>query len=199
MEHGGAPPARWRGPGTAVASVGPSSSRERAISYCPICGTDAGDAAFCPACGARQPGADQAAIDAETVEYASWGSRALALLVDGVVLAGAGLVLAVVIALATGVNVLGPLSLALPAAYFTYCHGRPQGQTVGKRMLGIAVRTIDGRRSIGYPRALGRYLVLIPISFVIIIGPMIDYLWPVWDRRSQCLHDKAVRSGVFRA
>jgi uncharacterized RDD family membrane protein YckC len=198
VEHGGAPPARWRGPGRLLASGG-QASRERAISYCPTCGTDAGDAAFCPACGARQPDADQAAIEAETIEYASWGSRAAALLLDGLVLAGAGLVLGFAIALAFGVNLLGPLSLALPAVYFTYCHGRPQGQTIGKHVLGITVRDIQGRRPIGYPRAFGRYLVLIPISFVIIIGPMIDYLWPVWDRRSQCLHDKAVRSGVFRA
>src|SRR4051812_13943063 len=37
--------------------------------------------------------------------------------------------------------------------YLTYFHGSPAGQTPGKRLLGIAVRTEDGGR-LGYQRAL---------------------------------------------
>lgn len=52
------------------------------------------------------------------------------------------------------------------AAYFTYFEGRPGGQTLGKRWMGLRVIDLGGREAIGYPRALlrwvGRILALIP-------------------------------------
>jgi hypothetical protein len=32
-----------------------------------------------------------------------------------------------------------------------------------------------------------------------VIPAVLDYLWPLWDRRNQALHDKVVSSVVIKA
>ncbi len=142
-------------------------------------------------------------------DYASWGRRLGAYLLDVLVIA-VPLIAIIGIALAAGnpedendsswaaVGIAYLLTIVVPFIYFTLMHGRESGQTLGKKWTGI--RVVDGStgRSIGYGRAFGRYA----ISFVFgifVIPSLLDYLWPLWDQKNQTLHDKVVGSVVVRA
>lgn len=84
--------------------------------------------------------------------------------------------------------------LAASAAYFTYFEGRPGGQTLGKRWMGLRVVDLGGRDSIGYPRALlrwvGRILAIVPAG--------LGCAWMLWDRGRQTWQDKMSGTVVAR-
>jgi uncharacterized RDD family membrane protein YckC len=139
--------------------------------------------------------------------YATWLSRVGAYLLDVLILALPLIVFFAIIfavdpgdtAAAWGALVLAYLaSLVLPFIYFTVLHGNERGQTYGKRAAGI--RVVDERtgESIGYGRAFGRYGIIVVFG-LILIPLLLDYLWPIWDRKSQAWHDKVVGSVVVRA
>ncbi len=71
-------------------------------------------------------------------------------------------------------------------SYFTYFEGGPTGQTIGKRMLGIRVISLDDGGPIGYGRAFIRWIGRYVSAIVIFIG----YFWMLWDEESQCWHDE---------
>ncbi len=77
-------------------------------------------------------------------------------------------------------------------AYYVYFEGGPTGQTIGKRTLGIRVIDLRAGGSIGYGRAVVRYIVRFFSGIVLLIG----YLWMIWDREKQTWHDKAATSVV---
>jgi uncharacterized RDD family membrane protein YckC len=164
------------------------------VSYCGYCGSDVRNAAFCQNCGARQ--------DAQPVTpYAGWGLRAAALTLDSVILALAWFVVVVIagtVAGDSGAGAVGPPAfLLVPALFFTFGNGGRSGQTLGKKAAGIAVKDTGTGAHIGYPRALGRWLVTMLLVFTM-LGTLLDHLWPAWDTRGQALHDKVVSSAVYR-
>lgn len=81
--------------------------------------------------------------------------------------------------------------------YFALMHGRPRGQTIGKRSVGIAVRRRGSLERLGYRRAFGRAFVT--LAFLVTYVWILDVLWPLWDERKQALHDKVAGSVVVRA
>lgn len=97
-----------------------------------------------------------------------------------------------------------PLSLVLPAAlyyaiatvvgiaYYVLLEGGAKGQTVGKMACAIRVYDLARGGSIGYGRALLRYVGRILSSIVVLLG----YLWMLWDREKQTWHDKFAGSVV---
>jgi uncharacterized RDD family membrane protein YckC len=87
--------------------------------------------------------------------------------------------------------------VAMLLGYWVYFEGSESGQTPGKRVVGIRVRTTSNER-ISYGQAFGRNLVARVISLFPIIG-LIDVLWPLWDSEKQCLHDKAASTIVVQA
>lgn len=141
-------------------------------------------------------------------EYASWGRRLGAYLLDVLVLVlplVAIIVVAVVLADPDGndgawaaVGFAYLATLVLPFLYFTFFHGDPRGQTPGKRLLGIRVVSDETGRRIGYGRAFGRYAITFVFS-IFFLPLILDYLWPLWDGKNQALHDKVVGSVVVRA
>jgi uncharacterized RDD family membrane protein YckC len=123
---------------------------------------------------------------------AGWWIRVGAYLIDIVVLL-IGLAIIVAIGLAIG-GIVGTILIILAFAvyflgYWVYFEGGETGQTIGKRAVGIRVVDQDGNRA-GYGKAFGRNLVARVIALLPIIG-LVDVLWPLWDDRKQCLHDKA--------
>ena len=111
-----------------------------------------------------------------------------AVLIDGIILTVAYAILR---------RILGPGSadaiyVALSLAYFTVLEGRSDGQTLGKRALGIRVLDFGGGEAIGYGRAAIRYVGRIVSSLVFALG----YLWMLWDREKQTWHDKFANSVV---
>jgi uncharacterized RDD family membrane protein YckC len=78
------------------------------------------------------------------------------------------------------------LGLLVSIAYFTSLEGGPTGQTIGKRALGIRVISIEDGGPIGYGRGFIRWIGRYVSTIVIFLG----YLWMLWDKESQCWHDK---------
>ena len=84
------------------------------------------------------------------------------------------------------------LTLIIDIAYFAYLEGGATGQTLGKRALGIRVIDLRAGGPIGYGRGVIRYLGRIISTIPIFLG----YFWMLWDRESQCWHDKMATSVV---
>ena len=91
-----------------------------------------------------------------------------------------------------GTGVGTGLGILIGAAYFTAFIGAERGQTLGQMALGIRVVGLDTGGSIGYLRALIRWVVSLISAAVILLG----YLWMLWDKEKQCWHDKAANAVV---
>jgi uncharacterized RDD family membrane protein YckC len=87
----------------------------------------------------------------------------------------------------------GPVTLA----YFTFLHGSRRGQTLGDYALDIAVRNENGGRAT-YGQAFARALVLFAFATFWFAGGVLDFLWPLWDRRCQAWHDKIAGTIVVK-
>jgi uncharacterized RDD family membrane protein YckC len=80
--------------------------------------------------------------------------------------------------------------------------GPRNGMTIGKQVVGIRVVREDGERvTVGF--ALLRdfvceVLIIGGIGGLLVVGPLVNVLWPLWDERNQTLHDKMVKSYVVR-
>lgn len=155
----------------------------------------------------------QAAAEREAAEgppeehgrYASWGRRAAAYLLDTLIVVA---IVAAALALGFGVAAVGGdagalfLLLAIvsvigvPIFYYVYFVGK-SGQTWARRWLDIRVQHARTGQPIGYGPAFGRYLITIAFG-IFYIPLLVDYLWPLWDRHNQTLHDKVVSSVVVR-
>jgi uncharacterized RDD family membrane protein YckC len=134
------------------------------------------------------------------VELAGWWVRVAAYLIDTLILF-VGLAVLLVIGAAINDGLLVVLILlwviATLIGYWTYFEGGESGQTPGKKAMGIRVRSEAGGPA-GYGRAFGRNLVARVIGLFPFVG-LLDVLWPLWDSRKQCLHDKAGSTIVVRA
>jgi uncharacterized RDD family membrane protein YckC len=135
-----------------------------------------------------------------------WWRRAGAITIDGLLISAvvvAALALAALVAWVDetigGILLILAVVFALagPIFYWIYWTGKEPGQTIGKKALGIRVRHAEQDRAIGYGPAAGRYLITVAFGFFY-IPLLIDYLWPLWDKRNQALHDKVVNSIVVR-
>jgi uncharacterized RDD family membrane protein YckC len=89
----------------------------------------------------------------------------------------------------TGLGILVQIGLFL--IYGTLFIGSRRGQTLGMRAVGIRCVRVDGAR-LGYGKALWRAVVEQCLLLALLIPWIIDMLFPLWDRRNQTIHDKAV-------
>jgi uncharacterized RDD family membrane protein YckC len=130
---------------------------------------------------------------------AAWWRRVVALVIDNALLyAMTALVGLQATSSATVANVRFVAEVALSFCYFGYLNGA-MGQTVGKRVMRIRCVDADSGEPIGFGRGLMRYAVVALLGVAFIFPAFIDGLWPLWDRRRQSWHDKAVRSVVVNA
>ncbi len=138
-----------------------------------------------------------------TEELAGWGDRLGAAVLDG-------LVRAVIVAVPAGLGAIafvagseaGNIGLGLgilvgftiSLAYAPIMLAR-DGQTLGHRSLDIRVVRSDGR-SIVWGRAFVREVLVKALLmenvglFTAYLLTLANYLWPLWDKRNQALHDK---------
>jgi len=97
------------------------------------------------------------------------------------------------------------LSGLAAVAYNGLLDGGPTGQTLGKRVLRIRCVADETGDVLGQNRGLGRAAVTYAFGFAAVLSPvgvlvpLLDGLWPLWDRQRQTWHDKAVRSVVVVA
>jgi uncharacterized RDD family membrane protein YckC len=154
-------------------------------------------------------------------EYASWGTRVLGYLVDGMIVAaviGVLLVLATtvfagVFGLGNGLNSdslrslggsgccclfsLFPIATLLVGLWNKVYLVAQRGSSIGQGFMKIKVVNAQGQL-LTQSQALIRLLAHVGLNFVP-FGGMIDLLWPLWDERRQTLHDKAVGCYVIVA
>jgi uncharacterized RDD family membrane protein YckC len=71
------------------------------------------------------------------------------------------------------------------------------GGSIGKHVVGTRVVRLEGLQEIEAGTAIGRYLVMLILSFIPLAG-LIDALWIFSGELRQTLHDKAVGTAVIR-
>lgn len=117
-------------------------------------------------------------------QYAGFVVRAAAAVIDGVVVAGLNILLAVTI-------VLAAFGWATWWVYSILMLVNMDGATLGKKLFGIKV--VAGTPKIGYGTALLREIVGKFLSSLV-FG--LGYLWVIWDPEKQGWHDKVASTHV---
>lgn len=133
--------------------------------------------------------------------FARWGQRAFAWLIDNI-LAVIGFALLDASyddwnggrGAAVAVTVVG----VVWSVYNAYRAGRT-GQSTGKRIAGIRLaRYLDGQ-VVGPAIGVLRLFMNAVFWAICVIPGLLNYLWPLWDRKSQTWSDKITSSVVVRA
>lgn len=158
----------------------------------PFCTTCANpyhdDQQFCAHCG--QPlisGQDQNAGATPQGTFASWGDRAIGLLLDQTLVVLPSLVVA---SWSQEFFNVALIALELVLAYQL----GTRGQTPGMRIVGIACLNADTGEVLGFGAAVVRAIAHALDDLIFLLG----WLWPLWDKRGQTLADKVVNSIVIK-
>jgi uncharacterized RDD family membrane protein YckC len=200
--------------------------------FCSKCGNSLDDGvAFCPNCGTPVRGADAAAGDPQPSPvspapyapptplvasggYANWADRAIGYVIDSLFVAGAMLVLYVVLGgflgsmaalggggsgvaggMCCGMIVMFPIATLLVGIYNRVYLVSLRGYSIGQGVMKLKVIDANGQL-LTQNNALIRLLAQVALGFIPFVG-MLDLLWPLWDDRRQTLHDKAIGSFVI--
>lgn len=87
-------------------------------------------------------------------------------------------------------------SMAVGIAYFFVFWVHYDGATPGKKLLGIKIIRENGEK-ISYPVAFIRYIgFLLSSATIFFFG--LGFLWVIWDKKKQALHDKIAGTLVVR-
>ncbi len=134
---------------------------------------------------------------------ASWGTRALAFLIDwgiGVAIIIVGLILAAILGAIS--DALGAIMIAVAylgvfgyAIWNLVVRQGQTGQTIGKAQQNIKLIADATHQPVGAGMAFVRMLLGSIINWVCYI----DYLWPLWDQDKKRLSDKILNFSVVQA
>jgi uncharacterized RDD family membrane protein YckC len=167
-------------------------------SYCTNCGTKL-EGSSCTVCG--KPALVVAPPSGTGVALAGWWRRVGASLVDLVLLIVVGLLVLTLTNEVTEHLVF----FFLAAGYFIYSFSRPDGQTVGNKVVGTQVRSQVTGGVVSLNQAALRWAMqygLLVLTFVVafwffvVIYLLVDILSPLWDSQNQSLHDKVAKTVV---
>lgn len=135
-------------------------------------------------------GGDRVGAD---MQYAGFGGRLVAILIDGILLSVVGSVLGLLVGSRPGEAGAGSgINLLLGIIYYGYFLSTT-GQTLGGRAMGIKVVDANGN-VLPVGKAVLRYLASIVSAIILGIG----YLMMLWDSKKQTLHDKIAGSYVVK-
>ena len=148
---------------------------------------------------------------------ASWGSRVIAQIIDGIIVCVlAAIVLALLAALGLTVDTSGgtaafivtiafaAVAIAVGALlYAPILMARTNGQTWGRMVVNIRVIRADGGPMTFWFAMLREVLVkslLVSVvsSFTFGLAWLLDVLWPLWDEENRALHDFVVNTRVIK-
>lgn len=169
-----------------------------------------------------------AAAASQQFVLATWGSRLLAYLIDGFIFGFVAWLTMLPVGVALGLTVSEsagyfaqvvplPESIADPTPFYvalavqamipgvalSIALIRMQGQTPGKRSVGIRVVRADGQpldAQTAFRRELGVKTILLGLIalLTLLIGWLLNYLWPLWDREHRAGHDALVGTRVVQ-
>lgn len=128
--------------------------------------------------------------------YAGFGVRFLASLIDGIIIGLANTAINFMLKAILGdgagsISII--LNLALSVAYYVWYQNK-NGQTIGKKAMNIKVVTYEGKT----PTMFAFFLRDIVGKIVSTITFFIGYLMVLWDPKKQSLHDKIAGTYVIR-
>jgi len=122
----------------------------------------------------------------QTTQYAGFGTRFLAILLDGIILTIIWILFLSVIGLLLGknaANLAGPVWGLIAWLYYALQESSEKQATLGKQALGIVVIDLEGKR-IDLVKATIRYFSKF-ISVIFFIG----YIMAAFTEKKQALHD----------
>jgi len=157
-----------------------------------------------PEYGAPQQGGGQYGVTGQPPgipPYASWGQRAGAWLIDNIAaLIGIGLTEASYYDWATGARVISwiiAVAGVVWAVYNAYLAGQT-GQSTGKRLVGIRLARYADGQVVGPAYGILRLFMNVVFWVICFIPGVLNYLWPLWDPKSQTWSDKIASSVVVQ-
>ena len=138
------------------------------------------------------------------LEYASFGARLLAVIIDIIIVnTASSMIQAPFLAMMLGnlnsttmiVGFVGPILLVggLAVFYTVWLESSAWQATLGKKILGLRVVDLDGRR-ITFWKSASRNFNKSISSLILGIG----YLMPLWTAKRQALHDRMSRCLVIK-
>lgn len=145
---------------------------------------------------------------------ADWWRRAVAILLDGLILSIPNFVILFLLDIeATQIDpatdqatiVWGDfvaaslVGVVVAVIYSGLFDGSTHGQTVGKMAMRIQVRDANRGGPIGFPRAAARRLVYQLLFFALFVPGIVNALSPLWDKHRQAWHDKALKTVVVNS
>jgi uncharacterized RDD family membrane protein YckC len=168
------------------------------MAYCAYCGKEISDQApVCPHCGHPNEALRGGTFPTEAPiagEYASFGSRFLQLLLDGILI---GLVTLPFGGIHRGDNgtviFYNPARTVIGFAYPWLMIALNKGQTLGMMALNIRIT-----RPNGDPVDLGRSAARSAMAFVSGIALALGYLWALWDPEKRTWHDIVADTRAYK-
>jgi uncharacterized RDD family membrane protein YckC len=139
---------------------------------------------------------NQAAVQQQ---YAGWGSRFVARIIDGLLIAVVPLILMFTGGIDPETGEIGALYwvgillLFGGQIFLAYMLGTT-GQTPGRKAVSIQVLKESTGRPIGFGMAFVRFI----LDFINGLPCYLGYLWPAWDAKKQTFTDKIVGSVVVK-
>ncbi|HTJ71848.1 MAG TPA: RDD family protein [Actinospica sp.] len=134
--------------------------------------------------------------------FATWGQRAGAWLIDNLpAVIGGWITDAAYYNWGTGPRVIGwviAVAGLVWAVYNAYLAGKT-GQSTGKRMSGIRLARYADGQPVGAGYGILRLFMNAVFWAICVIPGILNYLWPLWDQKSQTWSDKIASSVVVRA
>jgi uncharacterized RDD family membrane protein YckC len=106
----------------------------------------------------------------------------------------------------TGPGLALVLSLLVASLLYSLVFLRWKQATPGKLIVGLRVRRRDAPdlpwgtilARVGFVAGLSALAQAPLVGWAFALVALLDYLWPLWDRRNQALHDKVARTNVVR-
>jgi uncharacterized RDD family membrane protein YckC len=129
-------------------------------------------------------------------QYASFGKRFLAALLDGIIISIVNILVTFVLRAIlgrSGVNVANLLGIVVAWLYYAIQETSPKQATLGKQALGIVVTDLQGKR-IDFVKATIRYFSKIISSIILLIG----YIMAAFTEKKQALHDMIAGTLVLK-
>jgi uncharacterized RDD family membrane protein YckC len=120
-------------------------------------------------------------------QYASFGKRFLAALLDGVILSIINILVGFVLGLIlgdAGTQVGSLVGILIAWLYYAYQESSDKQATIGKQALKIVVTDLEGKR-IDFVKATIRYFSKIISALILLIG----YIMAAFTEKKQALHD----------
>jgi uncharacterized RDD family membrane protein YckC len=159
--------------------------------FCTRCGRQNDDTAnYCQGCGSplQQQSSTIAVSPTGAVEYATFGQRFVAILIDFAILSVAT---GSVVAATFGMGVT--LGFLAPWLYEAFMMSSEWQATVGKRVMSIVVTDMEGKR-LSFARATGRHFAKYISVFLIGIG----FIVAAFTAKKQALHDMIAETLVVK-